>query len=432
MKNLFRKLRSKDEAKRSSLPAVSAATPSNSTTPNKPLPNQQRHSMPQHSQQPQSQTPEQPAAPDPGKPVKKTLQLASTIPPDQLPAFFAQKASSSSEDPRKFVSIAPPSICSVCCNLDPYQAKPDGASHAESWVAYEYNIDYSFIMQFNDLTTGDRFKDGEYVYLQGKKARGADATYTVKAGESMHDISQKTGVKLKELYLKNAMKRNDQAYAGETLYLQTSRTEPPRYMSYSDYLKLKEGLDEVEGVAYQVSVMGQTVKGEGRSFSNVSIQGVTEDYVNLNNLKVEEGRFFTEIEIAGGNPVCVVGTNIATGLYPGESPLGKFVRLGGNRAKIVGILEKKGAGIFGGSQDDGVLIPYMYAARNYNMNRRSVDKMIMVKAQKYENLDYVESEIISKVRANRGLKPGVEDNFSINKQEMLMKQIDTIFKYLEN
>ena len=203
-------------------------------------------------------------------------------------------------------------------------------------------------------------------------------------------------------------------------------------VSYSDYLKLKEGLDEVEGVAYQVSVMGQTVKGEGRSFSNVSIQGVTEDYVNLNNLKVGEGRFFTEIEIAGGNPVCVVGTNIATGLYPGESPLGKFVRLGGNRAKIVGILEKKGAGIFGGSQDDGVLIPYMYAARNYNMNRRSVDKMIMVKAQKYENLDYVESEIISKVRANRGLKPGVEDNFSINKQEMLMKQIDTIFKYLEN
>jgi len=104
-------------------------------------------------------------------------------------------------------------------------------------VAYEYNIDYSYIMQFNDLTTGDRFKDGEYVYLQGKKARGADATYTVKAGESMHDISQKTGVKLKELYLKNAMKRNDQAYAGETLNLQTSRTEPPRYMSYADYLK---------------------------------------------------------------------------------------------------------------------------------------------------------------------------------------------------
>ncbi|MFN8322310.1 MAG: LysM peptidoglycan-binding domain-containing protein [Chitinophagales bacterium] len=104
-------------------------------------------------------------------------------------------------------------------------------------IAYEYNIDYSFIMQFNDLTTGDRFKDGEYIYLQGKKARGADATYTVRAGESMHDISQKTGVKLKELYLKNAMKRNDQAYAGETLNLQTTRHEPPRYMSYAEYLK---------------------------------------------------------------------------------------------------------------------------------------------------------------------------------------------------
>jgi len=104
-------------------------------------------------------------------------------------------------------------------------------------IAYEFNIDYSNIMTYNDMITGDRFKEGEYVFLQNKKSRGADATYTVLAGESMHDIAQKTGVKMRDLYLKNSMKMNDQVFAGETISLQEKRSEAPQTMTYYDYLK---------------------------------------------------------------------------------------------------------------------------------------------------------------------------------------------------
>lgn len=113
-------------------------------------------------------------------------------------------------------------------------------------VAYEYNIDYSYIMTFNDLNTGDRFKDGEFVFLQPKKSRGADATYTVIAGESMRDISQKTGVKLRELYAKNLMKMNEQVYAGEPVSLQEKKTAPPRVMSYAEYLKEQTRLAQAQ------------------------------------------------------------------------------------------------------------------------------------------------------------------------------------------
>ncbi len=106
-------------------------------------------------------------------------------------------------------------------------------------IAFDYNIDYTWIMTFNDLSTGERFKDGEYIYLQAKKNRGAEATYTVQAGESMRDVSQKLGIKLRELYLRNQMKMNDQAYAGEVLYLQEKRAEPPRSMTYAEFLKVK-------------------------------------------------------------------------------------------------------------------------------------------------------------------------------------------------
>ncbi len=113
-------------------------------------------------------------------------------------------------------------------------------------VAYEYNIDYSYIMTFNDLNTGDRFKEGEFVFLQPKKIRGTEATYLVLAGESMRDVSQKTGVRLRELYAKNLMKMNEQAYAGEPLSLQEKKTAPPRVMSYAEYLKEQTRLAQAQ------------------------------------------------------------------------------------------------------------------------------------------------------------------------------------------
>ncbi|MBX7243541.1 MAG: ABC transporter permease [Bacteroidia bacterium] len=204
-------------------------------------------------------------------------------------------------------------------------------------------------------------------------------------------------------------------------------------VSYSDYMKLKNNLKAISGVSYQVSARNQTVKAEGTSVENVEILGVTQDYAILTGKKFQFGRYFSDIEMDAGSPVCVIGQNIALGLFP-DNPncVGKYIRLGGKKAKVIGVLDKLGSGLsFGPSEDDRVLVPYFFTAKNFNLNRRSIDKLIVVKAESYEQLDYVESEIIGLIRANRGMKPAMEDNFSINKQEMLMKQIDTIFQFLE-
>jgi LysM repeat protein len=104
-------------------------------------------------------------------------------------------------------------------------------------IAYNYQIQYAQVLAFNDINEGDKFKDGENIFLQTKRAKGGDPIYVVQPGESMHHISQKLGVKLKELYQKNAMALNDQPLAGETLYLQEKRPGPPKTMAYSDFLK---------------------------------------------------------------------------------------------------------------------------------------------------------------------------------------------------
>ena len=107
-------------------------------------------------------------------------------------------------------------------------------------IAFDYNIDYTWIMTFNDLGTGEHFKNGEYIFLQAKRPKGSNATYTVQSGETMRDISQKNGIRLKDLYAKNQMRLNDQPYAGEVLNLQDKRSEPPRSMTYAEYLKTRD------------------------------------------------------------------------------------------------------------------------------------------------------------------------------------------------
>ncbi len=114
-------------------------------------------------------------------------------------------------------------------------------------VAMEYHIDYAFVMQFNDLATGERFKPGQFIFLQPKKHKAGESTYIVLPGESMHDISQKTGVKLSVLYSKNLMKPNEQAYAGEPLNMQDKKTAPPRVMSYEDFLRAQRKASQSKG-----------------------------------------------------------------------------------------------------------------------------------------------------------------------------------------
>jgi len=104
-------------------------------------------------------------------------------------------------------------------------------------VAFNYQIPYAQLLAFNDMNEGDVFKDGQNIFLQNKKARAAVEKYVAQIGESMLDISQKFGIKLKDLYQKNMMARNDQPIAGETIYLQEKRTIAARSMSYSDFLK---------------------------------------------------------------------------------------------------------------------------------------------------------------------------------------------------
>lgn len=203
-------------------------------------------------------------------------------------------------------------------------------------------------------------------------------------------------------------------------------------VSYRDYRVLKENLRRVKGVAYMATASRQTIRAEGRSVSSVEVVGVTHDLVSVTDQEFQAGRYFSPIESHLGSAVCLIGHGIAENLFPDIDPIGKHIRIKGKRFLVIGVREKMGMDLFGkSSEDDKVTIPYTFLEGMFNLNNRNFEKMILVKADTREDLEYVESEITGLIRRARGLRPQAENNFAINKQEALMSRMEDFFGYLD-
>lgn len=94
-------------------------------------------------------------------------------------------------------------------------------------IANENNMRDWQIYKYNDLPKGSKIEPGMVIYLKPKKNKAAVETHVVGEDESMWEISQKYGVKLKKLYKKNKMEEGTEVKPGETISMRrNARTMP--------------------------------------------------------------------------------------------------------------------------------------------------------------------------------------------------------------
>lgn len=84
------------------------------------------------------------------------------------------------------------------------------------------------IYRYNELKEGSQLKPGQIVYLQPKRRKAARGNefHVVGPGETLYDISQKYGVKLKHIYRYNQMVEGREVPEGTQIYLRGKRKEP--------------------------------------------------------------------------------------------------------------------------------------------------------------------------------------------------------------
>jgi LysM repeat protein len=92
-------------------------------------------------------------------------------------------------------------------------------------IADDFNIYNYQLWKYNDLNKEDHLQEGQMIYLEKKKNKGETDFHTVKAGETMYSISQDYGIKLKQLYKKNRMKKGSKPRTGQVLWLTNKKPE---------------------------------------------------------------------------------------------------------------------------------------------------------------------------------------------------------------
>ena len=186
-------------------------------------------------------------------------------------------------------------------------------------------------------------------------------------------------------------------------------------VKYSEYLYLKGSMSNTDQMGYQIFTGRESIKYESKTVSDVNMVPVSYEFIDIQGLEFEEGRFYTESEANSAATVVVLGKDIAESLFGDSEAIGKKVRLYGQRFTVIGVLTKKGDGLsIGNNNDTSAFIPVNFARQLYGDNNKNSVNVIIFKPNSDVDMEAYKAEISQKLRAIRGLKDGEIDNFFIN------------------
>jgi len=202
-------------------------------------------------------------------------------------------------------------------------------------------------------------------------------------------------------------------------WLKMSRRPP---LTWQNFEAVQDKMVLAKAVAPLVGSQKSIRYKEKRS-DRVNIIGSTDQFALTFGGTVKEGRFFAAPESDGGRPVCVLGFEVATNLFVGESPIGQRVKLDNYSLEVVGILEKQGTFMGEFSFDNQIIIPVRFFLTAFAFNP-SYD--IHVRVASMEKMEDAKEELRGILRNARKLKPGQEDDFSINQPQMFLDMFNRL------
>src|SRR6266542_141332 len=113
---------------------------------------------------------------------------------------------------------------------------------------------------------------------------------------------------------------------------------------------------QASGQAQRASVGTELVFG-ARNW-NSSVQGVSEQFLQIRKWAIQSGEFFTEADVRTAARVAVIGQTVADNLFPGAAPVGQTIRVRNMPFRVIGVLTRRGQDPQGRDQDDLVFAPY--------------------------------------------------------------------------
>jgi putative ABC transport system permease protein len=192
-----------------------------------------------------------------------------------------------------------------------------------------------------------------------------------------------------------------------------SGTQPT--LTEEDAAAIRRELPDVQATAPLLSRPMPLVAGNKNWVALVA--GINPDYLVAREWPITAGRSFTAGEIETGAKVAIAGAFVVEELFDGRPRIGEAFRIGNVPFTVIGVLDKKGLGAAGRSQDDIVFIPLTAAKSRVlgavrGVTREALD-FILVKVSDAAAMSAVEKEIEALLRQRHRIRSDEPSDFRI-------------------
>ena len=162
------------------------------------------------------------------------------------------------------------------------------------------------------------------------------------------------------------------------------------------------------------------VKYNGKKVAGTILQGSSTQVGMVYDLKMVDGRMFTEAEDQRAEHIVVLGHDTWEDLFGTESAIGKEVAIESGLYTVIGVLDKQKQ-IFGGGKNPEDNQAYFPLNTFHNLHPEDKEMWVSVKYDDAKNKSLVQEEIRELLRIRRRVKVEAPDNFEIFGPDSLTK-----------
>jgi putative ABC transport system permease protein len=191
-----------------------------------------------------------------------------------------------------------------------------------------------------------------------------------------------------------------------------------RPLSIADAIALSK-LENI--IAVSPLIQGNARVESEQKQRRTNVLGVGSSLPEIWKIKTISGRFLPEGEQNNPRSFAVLGYKLASELFGSASPLGQRIRIGSDRFRVVGVMERKGQ-MLGFDMDDTIYIPAVKAMDLFD--RDSLMEIDLL----YRSDAAIES-VQDAIKRNLIARHGSED-FTIITQNQMLKSMDSILNIL--
>lgn len=183
--------------------------------------------------------------------------------------------------------------------------------------------------------------------------------------------------------LQNGVNQNMTGFATNAVYIWGRTTTiphagmpPGRQVRYDnrDYNAIQREITGIEHLSPRNQLggfRGGNVIARGTKTGSFSVYGDYPQFIHVQPMIIEEGRFINDIDIRDSRKVVVIGSPVQELLFePEEDPIGQSIKINGVYFQVIGTFRSKQKGEAGDRQSQAVYVPFVTFQRAFNFGDR--------------------------------------------------------------